>query len=176
MPRKAILLSLILLFALPYAHADEATKRAKIEQMFKLIKIEQNMNQILDMSVTQSKQMVGGMFRDKKIAPADQKLIDDADAKVVVILRETIGWEKLRPAYIDLYASTYTEEEIDGILAFYHSPAGQSMLNKTPELMTKGNQIVSLQAREMQPKIRTLMEDLMKQVAAAHPDKAPAPK
>jgi hypothetical protein len=34
---------------------------------------------------------------------------------------------KAKPALVKIYADTYTEEELDGILAFYKSPAGEAV-------------------------------------------------
>ncbi len=34
-----------------------------------------------------------------------------------------------------IYAEVFTEEELDAMLAFYTSPAGQSMIKKMPQMM-----------------------------------------
>ena len=44
----------------------------------------------------------------------------------------------LMPRYVEhmskVYAETYTAEELEGLIAFYSSPVGQSVLAKAPEL------------------------------------------
>ena len=37
---------------------------------------------------------------------------------------------KTKPALAKVYTDTYTEEEIDGILAFYKSPAGKVLASE----------------------------------------------
>lgn len=170
MIRRMILLFAIFLFALPYAHADDASKKAKIEEMFTILKMDSLMKQMMNQGLTQGKQTVKSMMGDTPVTPADQKIIDDALAKMIVVISDVISWEKLRPAYVDLYASAYSEEEVDGILAFYKSPVGQALLAKTPELITKSSAIVNGRMQELGPKMREVMDDLQKQLRAAHSD------
>jgi hypothetical protein len=110
------------------------------------------------------------MMGDTPVTPADQKIIDDSLAKMIVVISDVISWEKLRPAYVDLYAAAYSEEEVDGILAFYKSPVGQALLAKTPELITKSSAIVNGHMQELGPRMREVMDDLQKQLRAAHSD------
>jgi hypothetical protein len=174
MIRKMIVLAAVLLFALPRAHADEASKRAKIEEMFTVLKVDKTMKQMMDMGLAQGKQTAQNMMGDRPMTPADQKIMDDYLAKLYVAVSDVLSWEKLKPAYVDLYASAYSEEEVDGIVAFYKSPVGQVLLEKTPELITKSSTIVNSRMKEFAPRMREITEDMAKQMAAAHADKAPA--
>lgn len=173
MIRKLLVLAAVLLFALPHAHADEASKRAKIEEMFTLLKMDSLMQQIMNQSLTQGKEVAKQMIGDTPITPADQKIMDDYLAKVVAVVSDVFSWKKLEPAYADLYASAYTEEEIDGILAFYKSSVGRALLAKTPELVTKSGAIVKDRMQELGPRMQEIVGDLQKQLKAAHPDPAP---
>jgi hypothetical protein len=58
-----------------------------------------------------------------------------------------------------LYADTYTEQEMDGIIAFYKSPAGEAMLAKTPAIMAKANELVQQQMATVMPEIQKLIKD-----------------
>ena len=49
---------------------------------------------------------------------------------------------KLLDASADAYARTYSEEEMEGIIAFYKSPAGQAMLAKAPQLAQNIGQVM----------------------------------
>ncbi len=175
MLRKLLTFAVVLLFSFPLAHADEATKRAKIEEMLTLLNMNRMMNSMMDQSVAQSQQMVKGMLGNQPLSEADQKAIQDFSGKVMSLIRDNFGWEKMKPTYIELYASAYTEEEVDGILAFYRSPVGRSMLAKTPELLAKSMQIASTRMQALQPQMRDLMDGFAKQIAAEHGDKGTKP-
>jgi hypothetical protein len=173
MIRRFVLFAAVFLFALPYAHADEASKRVKIEEMFTVLKMDSMMKQMMNQGLAQGKEVAKSMMGGAPMTAADQKIMDDYMAKVFAVVSDRLSWEKLEPAYIDLYASAYTEEEVDGILAFYKSPVGQALLAKTPELITKSGAIVNGRMQELGPRMQEVMADLQKQLQAAHPDKAP---
>ncbi|WP_263382219.1 DUF2059 domain-containing protein [Granulicella arctica] len=174
MKRQILTLIAILLVATSVAHADESSKRAKIEELFVVMKMDRTMKQMIAQSTTQGQQMAKGIFGDQPMTDADKKMVDDYTAKSVALVSEALDWEKIRPEYVNLYASEYTEPEIDGILTFYKSAVGQTMLEKTPELLTKSGLIVNAHAQQLQPQMRQLMTDFMKQLTAAHEAKSSA--
>jgi len=45
--------------------------------------------------------------------------------------------EKIRPLYVDLYDEAFSDQEIEGILAFYDSAAGLAMIAKQPLIASK---------------------------------------
>ena len=126
------------------------------------------------MGLAQGQAAAKSMMGDQPMTPADQKIVDDYMAKLYAAVTDVLGWEKLKPAYVDLYASEYTEEQVDGILAFYKSPIGQALLDKTPELITKSTAIVQARMQDFGPRVQKITEDMQKQLEAAHASKAPA--
>jgi hypothetical protein len=77
----------------------------------------------------------------------------------VKIVQEEFSWDKLKPTYIAIYQETFDQEEIDGLVAFYKSPVGTSMVNKMPVVMQKS--MVGMQAR-LQPMFKR-MKGMMEQ-------------
>ncbi|TRO65147.1 DUF2059 domain-containing protein [Christiangramia sabulilitoris] len=51
----------------------------------------------------------------------------------------------------DIYTESFTEAEIDKILAFYATPVGKKMVAITPELTKKGMEIGQAWGMELQP-------------------------
>src|SRR5690606_37296778 len=51
------------------------------------------------------------------------------------IMRRALSWEETRPLSLDVYKKTFTREDVRAITKFYESPAGRSLLDKTPALM-----------------------------------------
>lgn len=52
-----------------------------------------------------------------------------------------------------IYTESFTEEEIDKILAFYNTPVGKKMVEITPELTKKGMEIGQAWGMDLQPLI-----------------------
>jgi hypothetical protein len=116
----------------------------------------------------QGRQMGMSMTNPSQLTDADKKILDNFMTKLMAAMQETMGWQKLKSEFIDLYAKAYTEEEVDGILTFYKSPVGQSMLAKTPQLVQQSMAISQTHMKEIQPKLEQLTEDLKKDLDAAH--------
>jgi hypothetical protein len=101
------------------------------------------------------------------LTPAQKALTDDYMGRTMKLASDEMGWKSLEPEYTKIYAATYTEEEIDGILTFYKSPAGQAMLDKTPQLSAASMQIVQTKVAQLQPKIKAMQEEYMEQMKSA---------
>jgi uncharacterized protein len=71
------------------------------------------------------------------------------------MLREEMTWDKLRPVYVQIYQESFTQEEIDGLIAFYESPAGFAFVEKMPFVMQKSMSI--MQSRSPRPRSRQLV-------------------
>ncbi len=159
-----------LLSGLSLAHADEATKTAKIEEMFKAAKLDQLLTQSLTLAANQVKSSAFQQMFGVKLPPEQQKTAGEFQDKVMQLVTQTMSWDALKPVYVQLYARAYTEDEIDGILAFYKSPAGQAMVSKTPQLMSEASQVVQQRMlTEMQPKMQALMKEFMDRLKAPPP-------
>jgi hypothetical protein len=80
------------------------------------------------------------------------------------MVTDSMSWTALEPDYVKLYADTYSEEELDGIITFYRSPVGQAMLEKTPELLKASSTIAMTHMGQVEPKLRQMMDDFEQQI------------
>jgi hypothetical protein len=84
--------------------------------------------------------------RGHAVPPAQQEM-------VVQIVRETMR-EKITPEIIErlipIYAATFTEAELQSMVAFYESPTGQAVMAKAPSLGPQAAQILRSLMPEMQ--------------------------
>ena len=86
MIRRFVLFAAVFLFALPYAHADEASKRVKIEEMFTVLKMDSMMKQMMNQGLAQGKEVAKSMMGGAPMTAADQKIMDDYMAKVFAVV------------------------------------------------------------------------------------------
>lgn len=129
---------------------------------------EESLKKLLE--VTEVRQLVGSVFAqmdgmmsqsieqtigDKVMTDAEKKAISTMRIKSVEIMQQELSWESLETFYLQIYRDTFTQEEIDGMLVFYASPAGKAMIKKMPLLMQKS-------MGEMQKRMGPLMQKLTK--------------
>lgn len=148
--------SIALLLAASGALAQDAARKAKIEEMFRLI----NMDRMIQQTTSQMKTVIDQQMSEMKLPPEAQAAAQESEGKIMELVAERMSWAKMKPAYIQLYSEVFTDEELDGILAFYKSPAGRAMLEKTPLLMTKSMALVQKQMGDIQPEIQKMMQEL----------------
>ena len=154
----ARVLTLALVVCGVLASGQELTKEKKIERILDLT----NANAIIDQMFNQIKSMSASML--PKDAPPEQSAkAQEMQNKILDLVKARISWDKLRPAYVQAYSETFSEEEISGILAFYETPTGSAMLAKTPTLISKSMSIVRAQMGDLTPEIeRITRESLQK--------------
>ena len=136
------------------AGAQESTKNAKIERILALTNADAMIGRIFD----QIKTMTASQM-PSDATPEQRAKAQEMQNKVMDLIKARMSWERLRPQYAKLYDETFTESEIDGILAFYDSPAGRAMLEKMPVLMQKSMSLAQTQMADLLPEIERLTRE-----------------
>ena len=160
--KRALWLSPLCFVCLQAAHADAASKARKVGELLSAMHLDATTNRLEQAEEARidamSRQQLAGVTLD-----ADQKKsYDEFRHKVVELLRSSATWKALEPDFVKLYSDAYSEDEIDGILAFYRSPVGRTMLAKTPALAEQSISISQRRMAELTPKIQTLVNQFQR--------------
>ena len=148
--------SIALLLTASGALAQDAARKTKIEEMFRLM----NMDRLIQQAMTQMKTMTEQQMSEMKLPPEAKAEAQESQDRMMKLIAERMSWERMKPDYIQLYSEVFTDEELDGNLAFYRSPAGRAMLEKTPLLMTRAMALGVKQMGDIQPEIEKMMKEL----------------
>jgi hypothetical protein len=62
--------------------------------------------------------------------------------EAVQVLEDKLAWTKLEPLLAKVYQEVFTQDEVDGLTAFYRSSTGAAFINKTPLLMQKSLELM----------------------------------
>jgi hypothetical protein len=172
MNRSALLLTLSLCLTATL-HADEASKQAKVRELFTLLHVERISDQVKSNVMNQTagipKQLFGG-----EMSPENKIKFEAFQKKVLAAVDTQVSWKVLEPEYIKLYADAYTEDEISGIVAFYKTPAGAAMIAKSPELSAKSIALVQSKMAAVQPQLQQLAQDFIRDTKPGPTSTAPA--
>lgn len=178
-----ILISLAILSTACAQTPAPASKQAKVEELIRITKLDQLMGQMSQQMTARMRQTAAQQSARHAFTPAQQKVVDDYIAQIQKITQSAVSWEKVKPTVIQVYTETYTDQELDGILAFYHSPAGQALVAKSPQLMTRTMELVQSQMSQVQPQIQQANEEFTRKMKEAsdtappstNPSTTPAP-
>lgn len=171
-----ILLAL-LLFAPLAAHADppSSSKQAKTEELLQLTHMDRLMTQMLGQMQERMKSASDQQAATMQMTLEQKTAFDDYQQKLDQLLASYLSWDKMKPIMVQVYSDTYTDQELDGILAFYRSPAGQAMVAKSPELMTKTRTVMMQQMGTLQPQVQQLTKDFAEKMQKSTPPPAATP-
>jgi uncharacterized protein len=164
MKRILTVVVVVLLSVSTFAHADEASKRAKIKELFRLTSMESRVAQSKAAALAQAR-----AFGAQQIALFDLPQEQNNSAKeyyekLYTLVASKYDWTKIEPAYEQIYSDLFTEEELDGLLAFYKSPLGQAFLSKVPIVTSKMLDVSKQQFDQLTPQIQKLTEDYVDQL------------
>jgi hypothetical protein len=148
----SLIIGATLLWYTSSLRADEASKSATAAELLQLTQGDQMMKMMEPM-------MRGMLARADKDMPAEQRAkVGEMQEKIMALV--AVSLNKTKPALAKVYTDIYTEEEIDGILAFYKSPAGKAFLQKMPEVMQRSMPVMMQMMGDLQPEIKTMMEGI----------------
>jgi hypothetical protein len=88
---------------------------------------------------------------------ANPQIAPHADVLKGFLLKH-MSWDSLKEDLITIYADAFTEEELGQVAAFYRTPAGKKVVEKTPELMTKGMELGVRRVQENQAELQQLIQ------------------
>lgn len=140
------------------AGPDDASKMAKIEQMMVLTHADRIVNQTL----AQIQPMMANQLKQLDVPDDARSAIDDMQKKITDVLTARLSWEKLKPVYVKIYADTFTEDELNGVIEFYTSAAGQALLEKMPSLIQKTMALTQELMSDVLPEISKMGDELGK--------------
>lgn len=134
------------------AWADDASKTAKADELLQITKGDQTYKPIL----AGAQSLLKRQAFLKEPAGVDKAAFEQQVSQAV---SEEVNWDKLRPQFVKAYADTFTEAELDGILAFYKSPAGQAWEAKSTDLTTAAVNVSKQAIQEAQARIRKITDE-----------------
>lgn len=164
---KKFLLAILLVASLPSFAAESPPSEASIRELLNVTDAKAMLDQMYGQMDGVMGQALKEGLGDITLNAEQEKLLAEFRGKMVDLMRDEMGWEKLEPIYIDLYSRTFSQSEIDGMLAFYRSESGKAVLAKLPLLMQNLVQFTVERTKALMPRLRILVEEYMPKVKKA---------
>ncbi len=154
------------------APAPTAATLADAENLFKVMRFDEMMAKMLE----QQKKALAPMMQQQMAAQAARmKLTPDEQQEFIALqqknfdtMMSSLMGPDMRAQMMQAYSEVFTKDQLDGLSAFYGTPAGQALIDKTPEVSAK---MQALMMPRMQPAMATMqksMADFATQIAAKH--------
>lgn len=173
---KTIVLALVLALAQAHAFAAPPTDES-IERLMAVTggrkMVDSMVQQITAMMTPAFEQAIGA-----EQLPTDQRqearqFMASFGARMQAILEDELSWDKLQAMALPIYRESLTQEEVDGLIAFYNTPIGRSTVDKLPLVMQKSMLAMQQRIGPMQARIQAAAAETVQEF---HKARATAPK
>ncbi len=171
---STLLLLAVLTFSLSTLAAPPSDE--SINQLLQLTKVDKLVDSVITQMDGMMKSAMQQATKGKTLSAEEQAIMDRQQAKMISIMKEELSWDRMKDLYVQVYRETFSQEEIDGLIAFYRTPVGQSFVNKQPELMKRTMTIMQQRMTPMLQKIQKMAEETASEMQKAKPANASAPK
>jgi hypothetical protein len=171
---STLLLLAVLTFSLSTPAAPPSDQ--SINQLLQLTKVDKHMDSVFTQMEGAMKASLQQATKGKPLSAEEQAVLDRQQAKMAGIMKEELSWDKMKDLYVQAYRETFSQEEIDGLIAFYQTPVGQSLVSKQPELMKRTMTILQQRMAPMTQRIQKMSEETALELQKAKAENPPGPK
>jgi len=172
---KRILLALALACSTAFA-ADTKPTEASIKELLALTDAAKLVDSIWAQVDGMTQNMLAQSTRGQQLPPEAQAVIEKLRTDSMALAREEFSWAKMEVIYNKIYQDSFTQEELDGMIAFYKTPAGQAVIKKMPVVMQASMQELQKSMGPFMQKLQQLQLQAMTELKAIEQAKAaPAP-
>jgi len=146
-----------------------------INQLLQLTRIDKQVDSVFAQMEAALKSALQQATKGRPLSAEEQAILDRQQAKMAGIMKEELSWDKMKDLYVQVYRETFSREEIDGLIAFYQTPVGQSFVSKQPDLMKRTMAIMQQRMAPMLQTIQKISEETAAELQKAKAGGSPAP-
>lgn len=150
------------LFTASPAHAAPPTEES-VKELLRVTQAESMMENMYGQVENAMRQGMRQASAGQTLSAEQEKMLDIAPRKFVAVMRQELNWAVMSPGFVQIYRDTLDQSEVDGLVAFYKSPAGQAFIQKMPQILQRSMALSQSQMASFLPKMRTAMEEAMKE-------------
>jgi len=119
----------------PTASAAPTPTEASVKQLLELAQARKLVDSVMKQMDILLLQAIAQATKGQPVSEKVQNDIDQHRREMTSLMTELLDWKKLEPIYVRIYQRSFTQAEVDGMIAFYKTPAGHAMIGKMPAVM-----------------------------------------
>lgn len=163
---KLVLLILFILCGSAYG-VDTKPSDQSIKELMRVADSHKMLDSMMGQYDAVMKSNMRQALEGENITPERQKQLDDMLHEITLTFKQELSWEKLEPLFVKIYRDSFSQEEVDGMLAFYKSPSGQAVIHKMPLVMQ--NTMTEMQ-KLMGPALQKVVQKAKNTIETMKPD------
>ena len=165
--RIAVVLALTCLLTLSSVFsADAPPSEASIKQLLEAGQAHEMVDAMFAQMDAFMKQTMQQAAQGQQLSPKIQKDIEKRHNETMASVKELLDWNKLEPMYVRVYQKSFTQQEVDGMIAFYKTPIGQAVLNKMPVVLQNTMAEVQQMMQPMVQRMQRMQQEVVAEIQA----------
>ena len=137
--------------------AETSASNASIAQLLKVSHADQAINGAREHMHNMIKQMPKQM----RLQEQHRDIASPYILKMAALVDAQVTWDKVKPPIVEAYANTFNQQEVDALTAFYQTPVGTKLIEKSPQLMHESMQAAQKIMAAMTPQLQQLQKEMM---------------
>lgn len=146
--------------------ADAPASEASVRELLAVTQAQKSVDSALSKVDGSMQAFFRKRMEGRKLTDEQQKLLDDMRTKILQIVREELNWADMEPVYIEMYRKNFTQGEVDGMLAFYRTSAGQALITKLPGVLQQTLQVTQNKMQTMLPRLMAVQKETAEKLEA----------
>lgn len=156
---RALTAALLLLTGLPAALGEEPpATEASIRELIEVTGASKMLDQMRPQLESTMDQMFQQMIRGKDLTPAQQQVLADMRAELTALLMQELAWSRYEPMIVQIYGKSFSQAEVDGMVAFYRTDVGRAVIAKMPLVMQHTMAVMQDNLRTLVPKLEAIQK------------------
>jgi uncharacterized protein len=147
--------------------ADRPTDDS-IRQLLQIQKTQSVLRQVAKQVDGSFTAMLNQQLQDKTLSDEDRQRIEAARARLHALTGKILTWENMEPMYLKIYGDSFSQSEIDSMIAFYSSPAGQAVVAKLPLVAQNTMAAMQKQMKDLMPQAQQIAKDTATEINEKH--------
>lgn len=96
------------------------------------------------------------------LTPQQQRAVDKAVPGIGIVLRQEMGWARLKAPYIALYQSQLDQAEVDRLIQLYQDPSYVTLMQKMQVVNQQSAQLIAQKMPAIMQRVAPVLEDALK--------------
>jgi hypothetical protein len=137
---------------------------ASIREMLELTNARQMLDSVKGQMTAMMNTTMQNATRSQTITPERQAVLDRMATRMSAVVTDMMNWDDMLPMYLRTFRAAFTQDEIDGVIKFYKSPAGKSYIKKMPVVMQHVMQEMPEFIKPVQEKMQAIQKESLQEL------------
>lgn len=153
---RSLTLALCLVSSAAIAQEPAAPSDATVRELLEITRSRELVDGMRPQLESVTRQAIGEAVDLSQLSPGQARILDEMQAEMIDVFVEDMAWEVVEPDFIAIYKASFTEEELRGMIEFYSTELGQTMIRKMPMVMEQTMGMLGQQMQRAAPRLQDI--------------------